>query len=55
MHTQVTNCGVALLLLVGTVSKDMAQGNMIGTIVLLVFSLFNGFFVNNDNISPAFR
>ena len=35
------NTGASLLILVGSVSKTMATGNMIATVVLILFSVFN--------------
>jgi ABC-type multidrug transport system ATPase subunit len=47
----VTNCGASLLLLVGAVSKSMAAGNALATLVLTFSSLFNGFFITKENVS----
>lgn len=51
----ITNTGVAFLLFVGTISRDMAQGNLIGTLCLVLLTLFNGFFVNKKNIPVVFK
>ena len=50
----VTDVGMALLNLVGSVSRTVEQANILVTVILLVFMLFNGFFANTQNVDPWF-
>ena len=50
----VTDVGMALLNLVGSVSRTVEQANILVTVILLVFMLFNGFFANTQNVGPWF-
>lgn len=51
----VTQAGASLLLLIGALSKSMAMGNALATIVLVFASLFNGFFIHPDNVPIVYR
>ena len=51
----VTDVGMSLLNLVGAASKTVEQANVLTTVTLLVFMLFNGFYVNTANVGAYFR
>jgi ABC-type multidrug transport system permease subunit len=53
--TLVTQCGVSVLLAVSSMSKNMEMGNAIGTLVLIFLTLFDGFYVNKQNVPRAYR
>ena len=51
----VTDVGMSLLNMIGAASKTTEQANMLTTVVLLIFMLFNGFYVNTANVGAYFR
>jgi ATP-binding cassette subfamily G (WHITE) protein 2 len=55
VHLLVMHAGAALLTLVGALSKTMAMGNGLATIVIVFASLFNGFFIGPANIPLVYR
>ena len=46
---------MSLLNLVGAASKTVEQANVLTTFTLLVFMLFNGFYLNTANVGAYFR
>lgn len=50
-----TNCGAALLTLIGALSSSMAMGNGLSTLVLVLASLFNSFYVSRENTPVVYR
>lgn len=51
----VTLCGTSALLLCGAIAKDMEQANILATVLLIVFTLFTGTYVNKNNIPSYYR
>ena len=51
----VTVCGAALLTAVGSLCKNMEQSNGLATIILLLYMIFDGSWVNKQNIPIWYR
>jgi len=48
-------CGVSLLTFASSMAPDLATSNAIGTIMLMLAMMFNGFFVAKENTPVVFR
>ena len=51
----VTWAGAAFLMMVGTLCKNFEMSNGLGMIFLIIFMLFDGFYVNPENIPSYYR
>jgi len=51
----VTQAGASLLTLIGALSSSLAMGNGLATIALVFSTLFNGFFIADENLGAAYR